>query len=113
MAGVTAGNRRVDLAIAGDDEPDPVLLERARDLVADLETFQRRLQDFLAREAREWAIESPDLAKEIDELQLSAIVLRSPDRPGHVVMDFRGPDEMRFWYCDYVDGQMSGLRFDS
>lgn len=82
-------------------------MERARDLVVDLETFQRRLQDFLAREAREWAIESPDLAKEIGELQLSAIVLRSPDRPSHIAMDFRGADEMRFWYCNYLDGEMS------
>ena len=113
MASVTIANRCVDLAIAGDDEPDPVLLERARNLVADFETVQRRLQDFLAREAREWAIEGADLAEQIGELELSAIVLRSPDRPAHVVMDFRGPDEMRFWYCDYVDGEMSGLRFDT
>jgi hypothetical protein len=110
---VMMGARRVDLFIAGGDEPDPALLARARDLITDPEIFARRLQDYLAREAKAWARESPDQADEIGHLSLSAIDLRSPDRPDRIVMEFDGPDEMRFWYCDSVDGELSGLRFDT
>ena len=108
---LTIGNRRVNLAIAGDEDPDPILLTRAHDLAADLQTLDRRLREYLAREEREWALESPDLAKEIAQLHVSGIVLRSPDGP--IVMDFTGPDEMKYWYCNYVDGEAGGLRFDT
>jgi hypothetical protein len=113
MAGVTMGNRRVDLAIGGDDDPDAALLAQARDFAADLGDFERRLQDYLAREAKQWAAESPDLAAEINELRVTGIMLRSSERPGRIVLEFDGPDEMRYWYCDYVDGEMSGLDFDT
>lgn len=39
--------------------------------------------------------------------------LRSPDRPGHLVIDFEGPNEMCYWYCDYVNEELSGLSFDT
>lgn len=112
-ATVMIGGRSVALFIAGDDEPNPALLARGRDLITDPETFERRLQDYLAREMKEWARESPNEAGEIRQLSLSAIDLRSPERPDRIVMEFDGPDEMRFWYCDYVDGELSGLRFDT
>jgi len=29
------------------------------------------------------------------------------------VIDFKGRDEDLYWYCHYVDGELSGLSFDS
>jgi hypothetical protein len=110
---VMIGGRSVDLSIAGDDEPNPALLVRARDLIRDPGTFARRLQDYLAREAEESARESPDEAGEIRQLSLSAIDLRSSERPDRIMVEFDGPDDMRSWYCDYEDGDLSGLRFDT
>jgi hypothetical protein len=112
-AAVMIRGRSVDLFIGGDDEPNPALLARARDLITDSEAFERRLHDYLAGEEKVWARESPDDAGEIRHLSLSAIDLRSPERPDRIVIEFDGPDEMRFWYCEYVDGRLSGLRFDT
>lgn len=106
-------NRTVDVVIEGGDEPTPSLVARARGLVAEFETLDRRLSDFLARESKEAALESCEEAAEIAALRVSAINLRSPDHPGHVVIDLEGPDEMRYWHCDYIDGDISGLRFDT
>jgi hypothetical protein len=106
-------DRTVDLIIEGTDEPVAALFAAARELVANFDALQERLRDYLAREAQEEALEDPELAAEIRELRLQAILLRSIDRPNHAVIDFESPDEIRYWYCDYVDGELSGLQFDS
>jgi hypothetical protein len=103
----------VKVIVDGDAEPSPDLLVRARALVADFETLADRLGDYLASEAREWAKTDPELSGEITALRLSAIVLRSADRRGGAMLDFDGPDDGRFWYCDYIDGELSGLSFDN
>jgi hypothetical protein len=113
QASLTLRDRSVDLIIDGKDEPVPTLLAGARDLVANLDALEARLGEYLAREAKEEALESPELATEIGALHVQAILLRSIDRPTHAVIDFEGPDEMRYWSCDYVDGELSGLRFDT
>jgi hypothetical protein len=70
-----------------------------------------RVRDAVIAKAE--AVENPDLAAEIGALRISAILLRSVDRPNHAVIDFEGADEMRYWSCEFVDGEPSGLRFDT
>jgi len=102
----------VEVIVDGDEEPSPALLARARDHVADFETLSERVGDYLAAEARELAESEPELSAEITSLQMSAIVLRS-EHPDRAQIDFEGPDEIRFWRCDYENGQLSELWFDS
>ena len=70
-------DRTVEILIEGKKEPNPALVARARELVADFDTFERRLNDYLAQTAKEWASETPELAADISALRLSSIKLRS------------------------------------
>ena len=88
-------DRTVEILIDGKKEPNPALVARARELVADFDTFERRLNDYLAQTAKE------ELGADISALRLSSIKLRSRKS---VLVDFDGPD---------VDGKFSGLDFDS
>ena len=63
---------------------------RARELVADFDNFERRLNDYLAETAKEWASEEPELAADIGTLRLASIKLRSRQS---VLVGFDGPDE--------------------
>ena len=51
-------DRTVEILIDGKKEPNPALVARARELVADFDTFERRLNDYLAQTAKEWASEA-------------------------------------------------------
>ena len=100
----------VGILIDGKEEPNPALIARARELVADFDTFERRLNDYLAQMATEWASEAPELGADISTLRISSIMLRSRKR---ILVDFDGPDVDVYWSCEYADGQFSGLDFDS
>lgn len=103
-------DRTVEILIDGKKEPNPALVARARELVADFDTFERRLNDYLAQTAKEWASEVPELGADISALRLSSIKLRSRQP---VLVDFDGPDVDVYWSCEYADGKFSGLDFDS
>ena len=103
-------DRTVEILIDGKEEPNPALVARARELVADFDTFERRLNDYLAQTAKEWASEAPELSADISSLRLSSIKLRSRNR---ILVDFEGPDADVYWSCEYADGEFSGLDFDS
>jgi hypothetical protein len=103
-------DRTVEILIDGKEEPDAALVARARDLVADFDNFERRLNDYLAETAKDWASEAPELAADISALRLSSIKLRSRES---VLVDFDGPDVDVYWSCEYADGKFSGLDFDS
>jgi hypothetical protein len=113
LATLTRGDRTVNVVIQGDDEPNPPLLAHARDLLARFDTLERRVEEYLAHEAEKETSSDPEMASEIRALNISSVNLRSPDRAGHVVIDFEGPDEMRYWYCHYVNGELSQLSFDT
>ena len=100
----------MEILIDGKQEPDPALLARARELVADFDNFERRLNDYLAQTAKDWASEAPEYAADISALRLSSIKLRSRKS---VLVDFDGPDEDVYWSCEYAGGKFSGLDFDS
>lgn len=115
VATLTRDDRAVEVVVDGDHEPDPGLLARARELVAQFDTLERQVEADLAREAEDGDRESPEfagLAAEIRALRISALKLRLPDRPGQVVIDFKGPDEDRFWSSEYVDGTLNYLDYD-
>ena len=78
-------DRTVRILIDGNEEPNPTLVARVRELVADFDTFERRLNDYLAQTAKEWASENPELSADVSSLRLSSIKLRSrePD-PGRL-----------------------------
>lgn len=103
-------DRTVEILIDGKEEPDAALVARARELVADFDNFERRLNDYLAETAKDWASEAPELAADISALRLSSIKLRSRES---VLVDFDGPDVDVYWSCEYADGKFSGLDFDS
>jgi hypothetical protein len=103
-------DRTVEILIDGKKEPDPALVARARELVADFDTFERRLNDYLAQTAKEWAPEVPDLVADIKVLRLASIKLRSKQP---VLVDFHGPDVDVYWSCEFEDGKFSGLDYDS
>ena len=46
-------DRTVEILIDGKKEPDPVLVARARELVADFDNFELRLNDYLAQAAKD------------------------------------------------------------
>jgi hypothetical protein len=103
-------DRTVEILIDGKKEPNPALVARACELVADFDTFERRLNEYLAETAKEWAPEVPELAADIKVLRLASIKLRS-GQP--VLVDFDGPDADVYWSCEYEDGKFSGLDYDS
>ena len=103
-------DRTVEILIDGKEEPDPALVVRARELVADFDNFERRLNDYLAQTAKDWASETPELAADVSALRLSAFKLRSRES---VLVDFDGPDVDVYWSCEYADGKFSALDFDS
>ena len=111
-ATVTAGGEPIELLIDGEAEPVPALLAHARELAADLEALQRRLADYLAKEATGAAVDDPEWADEIGGLRLSSLAFLSSAPPGHVRIDFDLTDDERYWTCDYVDGELSGLDYD-
>jgi hypothetical protein len=106
-----AGDRRIELLINGHDEPDPGLVARAREFVADFETVQRRVDEYLASEAKRES--DPELAAQIAGLRVSALRFLSGKRPGRIEIDFEGPDVDMFWSCTYANGKARGLWFDS
>ena len=103
-------DRTVEILIDGKKEPNPELVGRARELVADFDAFERRLNDYLAQAAKDWASDAPELAADISALRLRSIKLRSRTR---VLVDFDGPDADVYWSCEYANGKFSGLDFDS
>ena len=103
-------DRMVEILIDGNEEPNPTLLARVRELLDDFDAFERRLSDYLAQTAQEWAPEAPELSADISSLRLSAMKLRSRKR---ILVDFEGPDPDVYWSCEYADGEFSGLDFDS
>lgn len=103
-------DRTVEILIDGKERPDPALVARARELVADFDNFERRLNYYLAQTAKEWATETPELAGDIGALRLASIKLRLRQS---VLLDFDGPDEDVYWSCEYAEGKFSGLDFDS
>ena len=103
-------DRTVEILIDGKAEPDPALVACARELVADLANFERRLHDYLAQTAKEWGDETPDLADDIRALRLASIKLRSRQT---ILVDFDGPDQDVYWSCEYADGKFSALDYDS
>lgn len=107
------GDRTLNFVIGGDDEPDPQLLAHARDLLARFDALERLVEGYLAGEAEKEGSEHPEMAAEIRALRIESVTFRFPARPGHVVIDFEGPEEMRYWYCDYANGALSGLTFDT
>ena len=103
-------DRTVEILIDGKEEPNPALVARARELVADFDTFERRLNEYLAQTAKDWEAETPELSADITALRLASIQLRSRQS---VLVDFDGPDVDVYWSCEYADGKFSGLDFDS
>ena len=97
--------------IAGDDDPSRPLLAYAHDLLARFDAVERRAEEYLVHEAAHET--DPSMAAEILALDISSVHLCLPDRPGHARIDFEGPDEMRYWYCDYTKGELSHLGFDT
>jgi hypothetical protein len=103
-----SASARIRLLIHGKDEPAPALLARAREVVAEFPALERRVDEYLAREAAQ----DTELASEIAPLRISALHFDSPERPDEVEIVFAmGPDE-KYWTCIYAGGELNDLTFD-
>jgi len=109
---LTVGDRAVRILIDGHEEPEPALVARAREIVADFNSLERRLTDYLAQTAKEWAPEAPELAAQVAELRVSGILLLSSRPPGDAVIELDGPDEDIYWTCEYEGGEFGALDHD-
>lgn len=111
--GFKVRNRSIRILIDGHRQPDPALLVRARELVADFKTIDRSVKDYLAQTAKEWAPEAPELAAEVGKLRVSGLILQPANPPGSVLIEFEGPDEDLYWSCEYANGEFGVLDYDS
>jgi hypothetical protein len=101
----------IELLIDGGKEPNPALVARARQVVAEFPSLERRVATFLAEEA---AVETDaELAAATAALRISMFRFNFPDRPDEVEIVFDGPDEDIWWTCLYVGGELKDLTFDS
>jgi hypothetical protein len=103
-----SANGSIQLLIHGKDEAAPALVARAREVVAEFPALERRIDEYLAREAAE----DDELASEIAALRISELHFYSPERPDEVEIGFEmGPDE-KYWTCIYAGGELKDLNFD-
>ena len=109
---VVRGDRTVDVLIEGTDEPNPQLLAAARDLIARFDDLERQVGAYVAEEAESAAADDPGMAVEIRALRVSSVKFYWPDQPRRVQIDFDGPDEDRYWSCEYVNGEFGALDYD-
>ena len=111
VAAVPRGDRNVEFVIEGTNEPDRRLLAKARTLLADFDTLERRVAEYIAREAQEPS-EDPELRAEMVALRISAVKLWLSDLPDKATIVLEGPDEDRYWSCVWERGELSDLDFD-
>ncbi len=103
-----SANGTIELLISGQDEPEPALVARAREVVAEFPALQRRVDEYLTGAAAEDA----ELAAEISALRVSSLHFYWPERPDEVEIEFEmGPDE-KYWTCIYAGGELKDLNFD-
>lgn len=107
----TSQGRTIEILIRGDDEPPPALVTRAREVVAEFPSLERRMADFLEGEAA--AEEDPETASEIRALRIHTLFFESPDRPHEVDIHLDGPDEIHYWTCKYYGGELKDLWVDN
>ena len=103
-----AANGTIELAIYGKDEPEPVLVTRAREVVAEFPALERRVADYLAGVAAE----GDEQAAEIAALRISDLHFYWPERPDEVEIVFEMGPEEKYWTCIYARGELKDLDFD-
>jgi hypothetical protein len=104
----TSAHRSIELLIAGKDEPAPALVARAREIVAEFPALERRIDEYLAREAAE----DTELASEIAALRIAELHFNSPGRPDEVEIVFEMGSDEKYWTCVYAGGELKDLAFD-
>jgi hypothetical protein len=96
------------IVVAGTQGPDATLLPAARALTAHARKVAAEVSSLLEA----FAHRLPEAASEVLALQIDAIHLNWPDRPGDGMIYFKGPDPNRLWRCDYIAGVAQCLCFD-
>ena len=107
-----AGRARV-ISVRGDAAPDPTLLQHARTIGRDFQTFETRVADFLHRESdeRHWA--SLGYREEIIGLTIDRVDFPWADQPESGTVFFEGGFHNRLWRCHFDGTSMRSLVFDS
>jgi hypothetical protein len=105
-----ARDGRIRIVIDGGEEPDPKLVAHARDLIADIDNIQRKIDTFLADEAKREA--DPELAAQIAGLRVAAINVFSKKGSPRSNVDLKGEDVDVFWSCTLINGKPENLWFD-
>jgi hypothetical protein len=107
----TSSGRTIEFLIRGDKEPPPALVARAREVLAEWPALERRISEYLEREAVDES--DPEIASEIRALRVATLFFDKPDLPDEVMIHFDGPDEIHYWTCQYAGGELKDLGFDS
>ena len=98
-------------SIGGDSHPSAPLLDHAREIFNNYESFKRIVKECLEAETRDYPA---DVKEEVSRLEIDDISLFWPDRPNDGMIFFRGPhDYIRAWRCDYIDRRPVGLGCDT
>ena len=101
-------DRTVEILIDGKKEPNPALVARARELVADFRHLRAPVERLSRADGEGVGVRGIECRH-----QLTAPLLIKLRSRKQILIDFDGPDVDVYWSCEYADGRFSGLDFDS
>lgn len=104
-------NHELNIAVGGEREPDPVLLQYSSDIIQNLEQFNSNVQSFLEKQANEMQFKKY-YGEEILKLKITDINLFWPKKPHEAMIGLGEGNDGRLWRCAYSKGSFSDLGFD-
>lgn len=104
------GVEGIKFSFNNDENPDPALLHKAKEITQDFDIFQENVQAFLNTEAQKYEKKA---SGEIQNLIISVIMIAWPDKPNNAMIFFSGPNKDHVWHCDYDFKTFSSLTYDS
>ena len=109
---ILADGEVLTITVAGEDEPDPSLLERAKALAADLVELKARVEAVKSEFCRRSDALVPSQVAEIEGLRIASVHFQWPERPSEALISFHEVESLRAWRMQFVDGQLVDLNFD-
>jgi len=108
---VRADGEVLTIAVAGDERPDPGLLERAHALVSDFGRVKDRVSTFNREFCATYGL-PPSQSAEIDGLRIESAHFSWPERPSELMIYFHDVETLRAWRMHVIDGEPVELGFD-
>ena len=99
------------LSVGGYYEPDKNLIQSARKVYENLDSFLMKTHEYLKYEAEKST--SYEFREEVIQQKISDICFTCPDSPGTAMVFFDGPDNYHVWHCEYVNSEFRNLTYDT